>query len=174
MIENCHIRAFETSDLPQLHKVREVAFLPVFQSFRTMVGVKVASVAFVNAEREQMEHLDRICRAGSSSHEVFVVVSGEEVIAFCSFTLDANTKVGEIDLNAVHPDFQGKGIGSWMYSYVLDQMKHAGMRVATVGTGGDASHEPARKAYEKAGFGTPIPTLYLYKSLSNSDNILLH
>ncbi len=47
----------------------------------------------------------------------------------------------------------------------LHAMREAGMRVATVGTGGDASHVPARRAYEKAGFGPAIPSLYLYRSL---------
>ena len=34
-----------------------------------------------------------------------------------------------------------------------------------VGTGGDPSHAPARRAYEKAGFGPAIPSLYYYRAL---------
>jgi hypothetical protein len=41
----------------------------------------------------------------------------------------------------------------------------AGMRYATVGTGGDPSHEPARRAYEKAGFSVHIPSVYMYREL---------
>jgi hypothetical protein len=37
-------------------------------------------------------------------------------------------------------------------------MKEAGMQVATVSTGGDPSHAPARRAYEKAGFTASIPS----------------
>ena len=37
--------------------------------------------------------------------------------------------------------------------------------VATVGTGGDPSHAPARRAYETAGFGPAIPSLTLYRLL---------
>jgi hypothetical protein len=44
-------------------------------------------------------------------------------------------------------------------------MRDEGMRLATVSTGGDASHAPARRAYEKLGFGAGIPAVTLYKLL---------
>lgn len=50
-----------------------------------------------------------------------------------------------------------------MYDYA--QLRMAGMRVAEVGTGGDPSHAPARRAYAKAGFGPGIPSVYLYQEL---------
>lgn len=164
MIENCHIRPFEPGDLPKLHEIREAAYIPVFQSFRRIVGDKIAPIALAYVEREQAELLDSICDA-QSSHDVLVVECGPEVVAFCAVSLDRDSKVGEIDLNAVHPEHQGKGIGTMMYNSSLDLMRKAGMRVATVGTGGDPSHAPARKAYEKAGFGPAIPSVYLYRSL---------
>lgn len=164
MIENCHIRTFEPGDLGKLHEIREAAFKPVFQSFRDIVGEEIAPIAFASAEREQAELLDRLCGA-QASHEMFVVEYGSKVVAFCSVSFGRDTKVGEIDLNAVHPDYQGKGIGTMMYGFALDRMRDAGMQVATVGTGGDPSHAPARRAYEKAGFGPAIPSVYLYRSL---------
>jgi hypothetical protein len=39
------------------------------------------------------------------------------------------------------------------------------MELATVGTGGDRSHAPARRAYEKAGFIVGLPSIYLYQRL---------
>ncbi|MEM7223540.1 MAG: GNAT family N-acetyltransferase [Pseudomonadota bacterium] len=77
--------------------------------------------------------------------------------------------MGEIDLNAVDPDHQGSGVGAWMYAYALDRMKEAGMLVASVGTGGDPSHAPARRAYEKAGFGPAIPSVHLYSRCRHPD-----
>ena len=87
------------------------------------------------------------------------------VVAFCAVALDQKTKLGEIDLNAVDPAHQSGGIGTWMYEFALDRMKEAGMVIATVGTGGDPSHAPARKAYEKAGFGPALPSLHMYRPL---------
>ena len=147
-----------------MHEIREAAYKPVFQSFRSIVGEKIALVALSNVEREQAELLNQICEA-KSSHNVFVVEHSSEIVAFCSVTFDQKSKVGVIDLNAVHPDYQGRGIGTWMYEFALDQLRAAGMSVATVGTGGDPSHAPARRAYEKAGFGPGIPSMYLYRSL---------
>ena len=164
MIENCRIRTFEPDDLPKLHEIREAAFKPVFESFRRIVGEEIAPVAFASAEREQAEWLDRICEAGSE-HDVFVIACGPDIVAFCSVSLDRDSKVGEIGLNAVQPDHQGKGIGTVMFEYALERMREAGMRVATVGTGGDPSHAPARRAYQKAGFGPALPSLHLYRSL---------
>ncbi len=164
MIETCSIRAFEPDDLSRLHKIREAAFAPVFASFRQIVGGAVATVAFATAEREQAELLDRICGA-ESEHEVMVVEHRSEIVAFCAVKADRESGVGAIDLNAVHPDWQGRGIGAWMYGQALDRLKAAGIQVATVGTGGDAAHGPARQAYEKAGFGVDIPSVYLYRSL---------
>ena len=164
MIENLQIRTFLPSDLEKLHEIREAAFKTVFQSFRELLGQEIAPVALADAEREQAQHLDQICKQGAD-HHVFVVAYGSELVAFCSVSLNQNSKIGEIDLNAVHPDYQGKGIGTLMYDHALDIMRKAGMQVATVGTGGDSSHAPARRAYKKAGFGPAIPNMYLYRSL---------
>jgi len=54
-----------------------------------------------------------------------------------------------------------------MYECATDRLRELGMRVAEVGTGGDPSHAPARRAYAKAGFGPGIPNVYLYKDLSS-------
>jgi GNAT superfamily N-acetyltransferase len=53
----------------------------------------------------------------------------------------------------VDPDFQGRGIDAGLIKFALDWMRHAGMSIAMVETGGDPGHGPARRAYEKAGFG---------------------
>lgn len=164
MIDNCTIRAFEPGDLERLQEIREAAFAPVFRSFRELLGEEIASVALAKEEIEQAKLLDEICK-GEPGREVYVVECDGGIVAFCGLYLNTETKVGEIDLNAVHPDHQGQGIGSHMYAFVLDRLKEAGMVVATVGTGGDASHAPARRAYEKAGFGPSIPNVYLYRSL---------
>ncbi len=164
MIKHCNIRPFERRDLSRLHEIREAAYMPVFESFRSIVGEKIAAVALANAEREQGEFLNEICMV-DSAHEVFVIERDAEIVAFCSITCDQETKVGVIDLNAVHPDYQGKGVGTWMYDYAVEQLRLVGMRVAEVGTGGDPSHAPARKAYAKAGFGPGIPSVYLYQKL---------
>lgn len=164
MVDTLDFRPFEPEDLPRLHTIREAAFRPIFGSFRKLLGDEIAPVALANAEKEQAAHLDGLCDP-DSGHAVHVVERDGEIVAFCAVSLDEDSKVGEIDLNAVHPDHQGKGIGAAMYRFALAGMRDAGMRVATVGTGGDASHAPARRAYQKAGFGPSIPGIYMYRAL---------
>ena len=79
--------------------------------------------------------------------------------------MDNEAKVGEIGLNAVHPDNSGQGIGTEMYKFAVDKLKLGGMQVATVATGGDPSHEPARRAYEKSGFNVQIPSVWMCQIL---------
>ncbi len=87
------------------------------------------------------------------------------IVGFVSVRLNVETRVGEIGLNAVDPAHAGKGIGSAMYEFALARMKTAGMKVATVGTGGDPSHAPARRAYRKVGFDLEIPSVWMFKKL---------
>jgi GNAT superfamily N-acetyltransferase len=158
------IRPLEPGDIPTLQSIRQAAFEPVFSSFRSIVGEEIAALSLSQADAEQAKLLDDMCVPGSG-HQVLVVTLGGETVGFVSYTLDAERRTGEIGLNAVHPDQAGKGIGTWMYVYVLERMKELGMALAVVGTGGDPSHAPARRSYEKAGFGPAIPSVYLYKLL---------
>lgn len=158
------IRPFQDRDLPRLHEIREAAYRPVFRSFRNLVGEKIAEMTLATAEDEQGEYLDRICRSGSNV-EVFVVESDRQVVGFCGVALNQDTKIGEIDLNSIHPNWQNKNIGTAMYNHALDHMRQAGMQVATVGTGGDESHAAARRAYHNAGFSASIPNVIMYREL---------
>jgi GNAT superfamily N-acetyltransferase len=157
-------RPFQSHDLPKLQAIRCAAFAPIFASFREIVGAHIAGIALTQADAEQANLLDDICKDGSS-HRVFVAEINDEIVGFVSYTINAAERMGEIGLNAVHPDHAGKGVGARMYEMVMARMKDEGVAVATVGTGGDPSHAAARRAYEKVGFGPAIPSVYLYKAL---------
>jgi GNAT superfamily N-acetyltransferase len=158
------LRPFEPGDLPALQHIRQAAFEPVFRSFRDIVGAEIAAIAFTHADADQAKLLSNICAAGSG-HHVLVVTLGEEIVGFVSFTIDTDKRMGEIGLNAIHPGHAGRGLGTWMYEHALVRMKELGAALAMVGTGGDPSHAPARRAYEKAGFGPALSSIYLYKLL---------
>jgi ribosomal protein S18 acetylase RimI-like enzyme len=160
-----NIRPFEASDLPAMQQLRQAAFMPVFQSFRDIVGEQIYSIALVKSDSEQAELLESICKC-TSRHEVFVAEISEDIAGFISFSLNHEKGFGEIGLNAVHPNHAGQGIGTKMYEFAMVRMKESGMVLATVSTGGDPSHAPARRAYQKAGFGPALPSVFLYKLLS--------
>jgi len=158
------IRPFDPGDLKRLHEIREAAFRPVFKSFRAIVGEAVAAPAFATAEAEQAAHLDELCEP-ESPQQVFVAERASEIVGFIAISMDGTKKTGEIGLNAVDPKHAGQGIGTCLYTFAIETMRDAGMVLATVGTGGDASHAPARRAYEKAGFDAALPSVWLYRLL---------
>lgn len=158
------IRAYAPSDLPTLQTIRAAAFAPVFASFRAIVGPEIAALGLATAETEQADLLDSIAKPGSG-HSLAVAETDGIIAGFVSWKTDIAPNVGEITLNAVHPDHGGKGIGTALYEHALVALKAAGMELATVGTGGDPSHAPARRAYQKAGFNFGLPSIYLYRRL---------
>ncbi|HVJ92030.1 MAG TPA: GNAT family N-acetyltransferase [Labilithrix sp.] len=100
-----------------------------------------------------------------SGWDVSVAEKDANVIGFVAVKVNAETHIGEIGLNAVHPVHAGHGVGTALYEYALDHMKRHGARVATVATGGDESHAAARRAYEKAGFNAVVPSVWLCRLL---------
>ncbi len=85
--------------------------------------------------------------------KVWVALDACSTVGFVAVKLDPESKMGEIYMVAVDPNFQGHGIGSTLIEFALAQMKDAGMSIAMVETGGDPGHAPARRTYEKLGFG---------------------
>jgi GNAT superfamily N-acetyltransferase len=163
-VGNLEIRPFQSGDLPVMQRVRREAFKPVFQAFRDIVGEEIYSLALAGSDAEQSELLESLCKPGSA-HRIFVATVNNEIVGFVSFSLDAEKRIGEIGLNAVHPDHAGRGIGTSMYAFAMTRMKDQGMALATVGTGADYSHAPARRAYQKAGFSPALPSVFMYKKL---------
>jgi ribosomal protein S18 acetylase RimI-like enzyme len=158
------IRAARPDDEPCLQAIRAAAFAPVFASFRALLGDEVYDLAQRPSDDAQAGLLTSLL-AGGSGWDVHVAEAGGEVVGFVAVRVDAGSRVGEIGLNAVAPAHAGRGVGTALYEFALAAMKAAGMQVATVSTGGDPSHAPARRAYEKAGFDVSIPGLWMCRRL---------
>ena len=165
MIKEGNIRAALSQDLPRLHEIRRAAFEPVFESFKNILGDNIYAMTQAPNEQAQKELLDQMV-SDNSEWPTFVYKQDNGIIVgFVSMRLNHEKRIGEIGLNAVHPDYSGQGVGTEMYEFILQEMKYKGMKLATVGTGADASHDAARKAYAKAGFETELPSVWLCKLL---------
>jgi GNAT superfamily N-acetyltransferase len=152
------------AQLPVLDEIRMAAFAPVFASFRSLLGEEIYELAQAREDRRQGELLASLLKS-DSGWEVYTAEHGPTVVGFVAVKLDRDTKIGEIGLNAVHPDHTSRGVGTAMYEFAISRMKEAGMQVATVATGGDPSHAPARRAYKKAGFDREIPSVWMVRRL---------
>jgi ribosomal protein S18 acetylase RimI-like enzyme len=158
------IRPVNEQDAARLESIRAAAFAPVFASFCALLGDEIYELAQAREDSAQAALLTSLL-ATASGWEVFVAEYAGEIAGFVSVQLNHETHIGEIGLNAVHPAYASQGIGTAMYEFATAHMKKAGMQVATVSTGGDPSHAPARRAYEKAGFNRHIPSVWMCRKL---------
>ena len=161
---NLTIQPATSDDLPILEEIRIKAFQPVFQSFRKILGDKIYETAQLAEDLAQKEILKSYFDK-ESVWETWTVIFDSQIVGFIAINHDDKSKVGEIGLNAVDPDFSRKGIGTEAYKFAVSEMKKKGMKVATVATGGDPSHLPARKAYRKAGFDVEISSVWMCQDL---------
>jgi ribosomal protein S18 acetylase RimI-like enzyme len=165
------LRPAAAADSQRLQDIRARAFATVFASFRSLLGDFVYDHAQRPQDEAQEELLLKLIQ-GREGWELWVAeirdsgpVESDPIVGFVAIGIDRQTGIGEIGLNAVDPAHQARGIGSSLYRFAFDRMREAGLRVATVSTGGDASHEPARRAYRKAGFDREIPSTWMCRSL---------
>lgn len=157
-------RKANLNDQVTLEHLRVEAFSPIFASFRKILGSEIYELAQKREDEEQSELLSSMF-SNESEWNLYVAETKNEAVGFVSIQMNLRTTVGEIGLNAVKPCYSGKGIGTKMYDFANTEMKAAGMRVATVATGGDESHAPARRAYEKSGFDVQIPSVWYCRTL---------
>lgn len=157
-------RRARPEDAPRLQAIRRAAFAPVFASFRSILGDEIYELAQKH-EDEAQEGLLTSMLEESSEWELYVAEAASEAVGFVAIRLDVEKQLGEIGLNAVDPAHAGQGIGTAMYELAVERMRQCGIQVATVATGGDPSHAPARRAYRKAGFHVEIPSTWLCRKI---------
>jgi ribosomal protein S18 acetylase RimI-like enzyme len=163
IIMNLHIRPFNNSDINDIVQLSLLAWEPVFTSWEQILGPKLYPIAiYPDWRKGQKEVVEKFCY--DEKIATWVAEVDGNVVGFVAYELNANTKIGEVQLLAVHPEYQNHGIGTKLNIFALQKLKENGMKLAVVGTGGDEGHAPARKSYEKAGY-TALPLVRYYKDL---------
>jgi GNAT superfamily N-acetyltransferase len=152
------IRPFRESDLDAIVELSLRAWEPVFESLRAVLGDAI----FVRLHQPdwrtvQAEAVRSSCT--SEERDVFVAVAGERPVAFATVALNAyHDGMGVVDMIAVDPAFQRRGIATALMNRSADHMREHGMDIAVVETGGDPGHAPARAMYERSGY-TALPVV---------------
>lgn len=152
------------NDHARLEAIRHDAFAPIFRSFRKILGDTIYAAAQEHEDNDQRRLLEEMFEDSSPWH-LYIACVETMAAGFVSFRTDQQHAVGEIGLNAVDPVYAGRGIGTRMYQFALSELRAAGMKVATVSTGGDPSHQPALAAYRRAGFNVEISSVWLCTEL---------
>jgi ribosomal protein S18 acetylase RimI-like enzyme len=139
------------------------AWTPVFASIQNAMDIDVYQAFYPDNWRvSQQKAVEDVCTTEDTN--VWVAIDADSIVGFVVVKLHSEDSMGEIYMVAVDPNFQGQGIGTALIEFALTSMKHAGMSIAMVETGGDDGHAPARRTYEKVGFGL-LPIARYFKKL---------
>lgn len=160
---NLHIRPVCDHDIDDLIRLSLLAWPPVFSSFKQILGPNIYTLIWPDWRTSQKEAVEAVCKDGENTLVRVAELDGK-VVGFLAYKLDTEDQVGEVQLLAVHPEHQNRGIGTELNKFALEEMKEGGMKMAKVETGGDPSHAPARRSYQKAGY-TGLPLVRYFKDL---------
>jgi ribosomal protein S18 acetylase RimI-like enzyme len=157
------IREVQAEDLPELQALTVAAFEPIFASFAKIMGEKVFPLVYPDWKSTQSNLVETFFK--DEKIHLWLAEAEGKPAGLLAYQLEkGDEKTGEIEFLVVHPDYQKAGIGTKLNEFALAKMREAGMKLVVVGTGGDESHAPARKAYEKVGF-RPLPNVWYFMAL---------
>ena len=157
------IRPVVDDDREALEELAVLAWEPVFVSMRSVLGASIDAILYPDWRQQQREEVRRVCLDRDHT-SVLVAEQDGTVAGFIAYALDRDRQWGIVDLLAVHPAHQNRGIGTELNRVVIERMRAAGMRIAMVETGGDAGHAPARRCYENVGY-TLLPIARYFMDL---------
>ena len=161
---NFLIRQGHNDDIEELVRLSLLAWAPVFASFQNILGPAIFPLIYPEDwQTIQARTVTTFCMERENS-VVWVAEVDGHAVGFLVCDMNHQDKTGEVQLLAVHPDYQNAGIGTELNNFALTQMKESGIKLAAVSTGGDPSHAPARRCYEKAGY-TGLPSVRYYQAL---------
>jgi predicted amino acid-binding ACT domain protein/ribosomal protein S18 acetylase RimI-like enzyme len=163
-IQKLTIRKPKPDDLDAIVAIALTAWVPIFASFRRLLGDAICDT--VNpAWQEEKERQIRTAFDSASGVRFLVAELDNRIVGFVTWVIRSEGKTAEIGNNAVHPEFQGRGIAPRLYREVLDRLRAESVAVVFVTTGLDEGHAPARRAYAKAGFTRSKPIVTYYQDL---------
>jgi ribosomal protein S18 acetylase RimI-like enzyme len=157
------LRPVRDDDIEILVQLTLAAFVPVFASFERMLGPAVYRLIWPDWRASQRNGVETLCRE-RDKYTVWVAEEAGAPVGLVAWSVDPADKTGRVQFLAVHPAHQNRGIGTALNELALQKMKEAGVRLASVETGNDDSHAPARRSYEKAGF-VAMPLVRYFKDL---------
>lgn len=161
------IRPLAEDHLPAVIDFALRAWAPVFASFEEVLGHRVFERVYPDWRKIQAEAVEQTCR--ELTETTWVAVENGQPLGFVAVVhhRDGATEPNsaEIEMIAVDPAAQRRGIAQTLIDHALAHMRTTGCALAVVSTGGDPGHAPARAAYEKAGFTAALPAVRYYRAL---------
>lgn len=139
------------------------AWTPIFQAIGQILGPILFAQLRGDWRTSQAAAISEAL--ATPAHRVWVAEQPDGVpVGFLVAQADPGSGVGEIVMVAVDPAWQRRGIATALTDVATSWLRQSGRQVAMIETGADPGHEPARHAYQKAGY-TPLPAMRFFKSL---------
>lgn len=143
------IRRLAPADIEACVAFGVEAFRSVYASFETLYGPDLFERIEPDWEASQASYIRSAIT--DSDDETWVYDLDGEPAGFVVLKMDAYG-IADIDLLAVDPDAQGRGIATTLNRFAYDRSQEASMAYVVVATADDPGHAPARRSYERAGF----------------------
>ena len=162
------IRLTRPEDHETLLALASRAWAPVFASVNDVLGADLALL--LHGQDWRTHHAGEIRQVlGSESMETWVAdLDGRQVGFVTARVADPARRIGEIHILGVDPVAQRHGVGTSLIRHAERWLHEQGMAVASVGTGGDLGHAPARSLYESLGYRL-FPSAQYYKVLPDTE-----
>ena len=140
------IRPFDADrDLEAIVAFSLRAWEPAYASMREFFGDEVFTRLYPDWRAHQEKDVRRSCAPGTT----WVADAEGAARGFVVIGLpDGWEALGWVEMLAVDPEYQLRGLGKALTVYAIDRIRDAGRTVAMVETLGDPGHLPARRTYE--------------------------
>ncbi|MGY5872811.1 MAG: GNAT family N-acetyltransferase [Candidatus Thorarchaeota archaeon] len=160
------LRQAQMSDMSSIDEITIICYTTIAESWIEMQSEAIAEAlrdpSITWQERKTKQNHDLFAE---HPEWVWALEQNSSIIGFVTFRINYERGLGIIDNNGILPKYAGKGLGKFMYRYVLDYFKKERLNVAFVETGLDDPHIPARKAYEAVGFDRSAPVVFYWQDL---------
>jgi len=157
------IRVAREEDADRCREIVRIAWQPIFNAWRELMGPELFAQHHAGWEDRHSASCAQLVRE-HPKNAIVTEVDGV-IVGFLTWCMPGPEGVGEIGANAVHPDWQGHGIGVRQCRWALDLFRELGFTSAMVHTGLDDGHAPARAMYQRAGFDRYTPHICYYMKL---------
>ena len=144
-----NLRPVREEDVESLVRLSLLTWEPVFASFRQILGPEIYAIIWPDWKTGQQDAVEKICQEGEETF-VWVAELEGEAVGFVAYELRPADQTGEVQLLAVHPDYQGHGIGAQLlYQAVIDTLSRGVNRI-TLNT--QEHNQRSHALYQRFGF----------------------
>ncbi len=100
-------RPFRNEDFDAVLEITLLAFAQIHESFHNILGDNIFNIVYPDWRESYRQYLTSL--AENNDKENFLIAEeNDAIIGYIVYSMNAETKWGELGLNAVHPDHQNQ------------------------------------------------------------------